>query len=134
MDQPLRSWTGNVPFINAIQEKGSSREEWNAVSGISFRDDAGALQFCHAGASTGSNPIADMTSRLTENAQHVRASVRALHRFKPTIDGELGFEKGDIITVLAHESEYDNWWHGELNGQRGIFPIYYVVSSARSAA
>jgi signal transducing adaptor molecule len=52
--------------------------------------------------------------------------VRALYDFQPTEQGELGFQKGDIIRVL--ESVYRDWWKGELRGKTGIFPVNYVVS------
>jgi len=136
MDNPFRSWNGNAPFVNAVQEKSTLMERWNAGLGTSSRDDASALQFYNAGTPTSSNSITNAipaSSCLTESVQQVRGSVRALHRFKSTIGGELGFEKGDIITVLARESEYEDWWYGELNRQRGIFPTHYVVSSVKSA-
>jgi signal transducing adaptor molecule len=50
--------------------------------------------------------------------------VRALYDFQPTEQGELGFEKGDIIRVI--ESVYRDWWKGELRGRTGIFPVNYV--------
>lgn len=51
--------------------------------------------------------------------------VRALHAFEPTVAGELGFEKGDIIKVT--DRAYENWWRGQLRGRTGIFPVNYVV-------
>lgn len=48
----------------------------------------------------------------------------ALYEFKPETQGELGFCKGDIITVL--EEVDNNWWKGEHNGQEGLFPAAYV--------
>ena len=52
--------------------------------------------------------------------------VKALYDFVPTESGELGFCRGDIITVL--DSVYKDWWRGELHGKTGIFPVNYVVS------
>ena len=50
--------------------------------------------------------------------------VRALYDFEPTESGELGFQKDDIIVVLA--TSYQDWWKGELYGREGIFPVNYV--------
>ncbi|KAF9352151.1 ESCRT-0 subunit protein hse1 [Mortierella sp. AD094] len=50
--------------------------------------------------------------------------VRALYDFEPTESGELGFQKDDIIVVLA--TSYQDWWKGELYGRQGIFPVNYV--------
>ncbi|KAG0268529.1 ESCRT-0 subunit protein hse1 [Actinomortierella ambigua] len=50
--------------------------------------------------------------------------VRALYDFEPSESGELGFQKGDIITVLA--TSYQDWWKGELYGREGIFPVNYI--------
>ncbi|TDL23844.1 hypothetical protein BD410DRAFT_720457 [Rickenella mellea] len=50
--------------------------------------------------------------------------VRALHTFEPTEQGELAFEKGDIIKVV--DRNYKDWWRGQLRGRTGIFPVNYV--------
>ncbi|CAO3629382.1 unnamed protein product [Mucor fragilis] len=59
-----------------------------------------------------------------EDAAPQISRVRALYDFQPTEQGELGFEKGDIIRVI--ESVYRDWWKGELRGKTGIFPVNYV--------
>lgn len=59
-----------------------------------------------------------------EDATPQISRVRALYDFQPTEQGELGFEKGDIIRVI--ESVYRDWWKGELRGKTGIFPVNYV--------
>ncbi|THH03276.1 hypothetical protein EW145_g6384 [Phellinidium pouzarii] len=50
--------------------------------------------------------------------------VRALHTFDGTEQGELTFEKGDIIKVV--DRNYKDWWRGQLKGRTGIFPVNYV--------
>lgn len=50
--------------------------------------------------------------------------MRALYDFEPTESGELGFQKDDVIVVLA--TSYQDWWKGELFGRQGIFPVNYV--------
>lgn len=47
-----------------------------------------------------------------------------LYAFKAEDDTELPFNKGDRITVLSKQGE---WWEGELNGKRGMFPANYVA-------
>lgn len=47
-----------------------------------------------------------------------------LYAFKAEDDTELPFNKGDRITVLSKQGE---WWEGELNGKRGMFPANYVT-------
>ncbi|KAH8551595.1 hypothetical protein BGW37DRAFT_426018 [Umbelopsis sp. PMI_123] len=64
----------------------------------------------------------DSQAQPSEPAKPSR--VRALYDFQPTEQGELGFQKGDIIRVL--ESVYRDWWKGELRGKTGIFPVNYV--------
>lgn len=41
-------------------------------------------------------------------------------------DGDLSFEKGDMIKILDQRFS-DDWWKGELGGCVGIFPKNYVV-------
>jgi len=48
---------------------------------------------------------------------------RALYDFDAQQPSDLGFNKGDIITVVKSDG---NWWRGTLNGQTGDFPSNYV--------
>ena len=46
--------------------------------------------------------------------------MRALYTFVPSEDADLGFTKGDVITVISRD--YKDWWRGRLDGVPGIFP------------
>ncbi|KAL5019052.1 hypothetical protein ScPMuIL_004774 [Solemya velum] len=47
----------------------------------------------------------------------------ALYDFDPQTSEEVGFRKGDSITVLEEVDQ--NWWKGEVNGNTGLFPAAY---------
>ncbi|KAI9246286.1 hypothetical protein BDA99DRAFT_527314 [Phascolomyces articulosus] len=68
--------------------------------------------------------IATPASKPKQDTAPKVSRVRALYDFQPTEQGELGFQKGDIIRVI--ESVYRDWWKGELRGLMGIFPVNYV--------
>ncbi|XP_015784850.1 protein enhancer of sevenless 2B [Tetranychus urticae] len=50
--------------------------------------------------------------------------VQAMYDFTPQENGELGFKRGDIITVTDNSDQ--NWWEGEIDGRKGYFPATYV--------
>ncbi|XP_075446423.1 E3 ubiquitin-protein ligase SH3RF3 isoform X4 [Ascaphus truei] len=49
---------------------------------------------------------------------------RALYTYEGKEPGDLKFNKGDIIMLRRKVDE--NWYHGELNGNRGFFPASYI--------
>ncbi|EMD42812.1 BAR/SH3 domain containing protein [Entamoeba histolytica HM-1:IMSS-B] len=51
------------------------------------------------------------------------STVTALYDYTAVDAGELSFKEGDVITVLEKSGD---WWSGELNGVKGIFPSNYV--------
>lgn len=48
---------------------------------------------------------------------------RALYAFNPEAPTELGFQPGQILTVISKNGD---WWEAELNGRRGLIPGNYV--------
>jgi SH3 domain-containing YSC84-like protein 1 len=47
----------------------------------------------------------------------------ALYTFDPDQEGDLGFKKGDIITITKRTENKTDWWTGKTeDGRTGIFP------------
>jgi len=74
-------------------------------------------------------PSSAPAAATTELNINIVTRVRALHTFEPTEQGELAFDKGDIIKVV--DRGYKDWWRGQLKGRTGIFPVNYVVRGPR---
>ncbi|XP_004686151.2 PREDICTED: SH3 domain-containing YSC84-like protein 1 [Condylura cristata] len=55
--------------------------------------------------------------------------VTALYSFEGQQPGDLTFQAGDRITVLARTDSHFDWWEGELRGRTGIFPANYVTKN-----
>jgi len=53
-----------------------------------------------------------------------KACCKALYDFVPESESELPFKEGDIIELKQKVD--DNWFEGQLNGRKGLFPITYV--------
>lgn len=49
--------------------------------------------------------------------------VVAVFPFDGVESGDLPFKKDDIIEVIEKEGD---WWKGQLNGKKGVFPSNYV--------
>lgn len=49
---------------------------------------------------------------------------QAMHSYEARSANELGFQPGDIITIVTKDP--GGWWEGELNGQRGWLPSNFV--------
>jgi len=56
--------------------------------------------------------------------QEKETFVRAKYDFRGETDMDLNFQKNAIIKLLG--KPFPDWWEGELNGQRGIFPVEFV--------
>ncbi|KAI9781763.1 MAG: hypothetical protein M1839_005756 [Geoglossum umbratile] len=46
----------------------------------------------------------------------------ALFTFEPDQPGDLGFKKGDIITIIKRSESKNDWWTGQIGDKTGIFP------------
>ncbi|KAJ5993800.1 hypothetical protein N7451_009524 [Penicillium sp. IBT 35674x] len=55
--------------------------------------------------------------------------VVALYTFDADQEGDLGFKKGDIITIIKRTEKAEDWWTGRIGDRVGIFPSNYVDTS-----
>ncbi|KAF2680836.1 DUF500-domain-containing protein [Lentithecium fluviatile CBS 122367] len=46
--------------------------------------------------------------------------------FEPDQPGDLGFKKGEIITIIKKTESETDWWTGRIGDREGIFPSNYV--------
>ncbi|KAL1960343.1 hypothetical protein VTO42DRAFT_8303 [Malbranchea cinnamomea] len=53
----------------------------------------------------------------------------ALYTFEAEQEGDLGFKKGEIITILKRTDKKEDWWTGRIGDREGIFPSNYVDAS-----
>jgi hypothetical protein len=54
----------------------------------------------------------------------IMSKARALYEFPGPNQGDLPFQKGDVIHILRKIDH--GWWEGELRGKIGIFPANFV--------
>lgn len=66
--------------------------------------------------------IWDDTDDLDESEADVFVALRP---YEAQVPGELSFEEGDAIVVIAMEDDGE-WMTGTLNGRTGRFPASYV--------
>ncbi|KAL0096242.1 hypothetical protein J3Q64DRAFT_1706882 [Phycomyces blakesleeanus] len=52
--------------------------------------------------------------------------VIALYDYEAQAQGDLSFQKDDLIQVISRTSNANDWWTGHLRGVTGIFPGNYV--------
>ncbi|KAF4461660.1 SH3 domain-containing [Fusarium albosuccineum] len=50
----------------------------------------------------------------------------AVYNFDADQPGDLGFKKGEVITILKRTESDNDWWTGQIGTRTGIFPSNYV--------
>ncbi|KAL2018248.1 hypothetical protein VTK56DRAFT_1002 [Thermocarpiscus australiensis] len=71
-------------------------------------------------------PTAPKPNYASKEALLKKNEAIALYTFEPDQPGDLGFKKGDIITVLKKTDSDNDWWTGMIGTRHGIFPSNYV--------
>jgi len=96
-------------------------------SAISFTSTPKAAEPIQTPATTSpSTAAAPTNSAANSSPRMTRVIVRALYNYDATEDNELSFKANERIVVIQKDDS--GWWHGELNGQVGIFPSNFVES------
>ncbi|KAI9309200.1 hypothetical protein BJ944DRAFT_258936 [Cunninghamella echinulata] len=122
-------------FSQTELDKQKEEEELQLALALSLSETENRSSYKASSTTTSNAPKASTTANTTTNTTISSAPVeapeepkvtrvRALYDFQPTEQGELGFQKGDVIRVI--ESVYRDWWKGDLRGKSGIFPVNFV--------
>jgi len=106
-------------FVRGNSTDGQSASGADTVSRVSATDTTQTRSHTLSGAT-------DASTALIPEQLNIGMRVRALHKFEPTAEEDLGFEKGDIITIVGRDIGAD-WWDGQLNGRTGIIPSNFVA-------
>ena len=69
--------------------------------------------------------------RRIDATQERRDTFRALYSHAARNAAELGFEEGDVLTVIDQQPGR-GWWRAELRGRRGLVPANYLEACARA--
>ncbi|KAL3267157.1 hypothetical protein HHI36_011296 [Cryptolaemus montrouzieri] len=64
------------------------------------------------------------SNKLNSAQVHHQPYAKALYDYAAKEVGDLTFKRGDVI-ILKRRID-SNWYHGECNGQQGVFPLSYV--------
>ncbi|CAM1506409.1 Fc.00g060500.m01.CDS01 [Cosmosporella sp. VM-42] len=71
-------------------------------------------------------PAAPKPNFASKQALLKKNEAVALFNFDADQPGDLGFKKGEIITVLKKTESDNDWWTGMVGTRHGIFPSNYV--------
>ncbi|KAI1741523.1 hypothetical protein F4680DRAFT_66989 [Xylaria scruposa] len=71
-------------------------------------------------------PAAPKPNFASKQALLKKNEAVALFTFEADQPGDLGFKKGDIITVLKKTESDNDWWTGMIGSRHGVFPSNYV--------
>ncbi|KAL0941782.1 DUF500 domain-containing protein [Colletotrichum truncatum] len=71
-------------------------------------------------------PAAPKPNFASKTAMLKKNEAVALFTFEADQPGDLGFKKGDVITVLKKTESDTDWWTGMIGSRHGIFPSNYV--------
>ncbi|OKL56327.1 SH3 domain-containing protein [Talaromyces atroroseus] len=55
----------------------------------------------------------------------------ARYTFDADQEGDLGFKKGEVITILKRTDKAEDWWTGRIGDRTGIFPSNYVDAATK---
>nr|KAG5706564.1 hypothetical protein BaRGS_028735 [Batillaria attramentaria] len=106
----------HVPKRVSSFRRSESPSSLQDMDGTDFGGTSGSYSFNHAPPPSYNQTVPDSGSK--------QPCARALYDFLPENDGELGFQEGDMISLISQVDE--NWFEGSAHGKVGYFPINYV--------
>lgn len=138
-DDPSAFYAG-APSSNAPQTyaKPTMADEDEQESGVV----QGVPQEKQSSSTSKSNNSKDTAiATTTDTKDKPVEQATAMFNFVPDQPGDLGFRKGDIITIIQRSDSAEDWWLGRLQAadgtwSQGSFPSNYVklITDVKSAA
>merc|ERR1719220_2374333 len=118
------------PPLQIHPEEQSPKRMFNGQSTESLESLSDELASNSGGNNTSTNNRDAVSRRLQQSHEYHRYKrCRALYDCEADNEDELSFEEGDIIIIIAEETEDDNWMEGILESEpdrRGLFPASFV--------
>ncbi|RWA03938.1 hypothetical protein EKO27_g11164 [Xylaria grammica] len=71
-------------------------------------------------------PAAPKPNFASKQALLKKNEAVAVFTFEADQPGDLGFKKGEVITVLKKTESDNDWWTGMIGSRHGVFPSNYV--------
>ncbi|RYP75867.1 hypothetical protein DL771_002131 [Monosporascus sp. 5C6A] len=124
---------GSVRSRNGRPGTSSSSRTGAGIGAMTFYDGRDPMQ---DGSRQRSQSVADPSRQYTPDGRAILHYARALYMYQAAIPEELGFNKGDILSILRHQD--DGWWEAEIHsgngvGMNGLVPSNYLQSQSRNA-
>ncbi|KAK5995087.1 Septation protein imp2 [Cladobotryum mycophilum] len=128
---PYRDYNNNRPQSSyggsdmAVQLAAGGDDRYGSSRSRTGRSESRAMGL-YDGGHQRSKSVADPT-RYSRDGKPIMHMARALYMYQAAIPEELGFAKGDILTVYRHQD--DGWWEAEVqngNGRIGLVPSNYL--------
>jgi len=107
--------------VSNVMSRGKGRDKENFAA---LQDNDAEIERPRSSMSTRSGRSGKSHGDSEEGKPTKGRKMRALYDFTGSTD-ELNFKAGDEIYVL--QEVLDDWWMGEANGKRGLFPSNYAV-------
>ncbi|EEH43722.1 uncharacterized protein PADG_00011 [Paracoccidioides brasiliensis Pb18] len=92
--------------------------------GINARGERGLFPQNYVEVASTPNQLAPASGSDPAHPPATGRTATAQYDYEAAEDNELGFPEGATITNIEFPDE--DWWHGEYNGQSGLFPSNYV--------
>ncbi|KAI3321078.1 hypothetical protein HD806DRAFT_537734 [Xylariaceae sp. AK1471] len=109
-----RPASGGISRSNTIGSRGHDDE-------YVYRDRPSAAE-----APGPTRPAAPKPNFASKQALLKKNEAVALFTFEAAQEGDLGFKKGEVITVLKKTESDNDWWTGMIGSRHGVFPSNYV--------
>jgi SH3 domain-containing YSC84-like protein 1 len=126
-DRPSRSNTWQDDPYDRSSQRASTFGTLDAQRGRSstFGDQS---DYVYSDAKKGPPPGRPMAPKPVFGAKPAAGPGQAVAKFTFDADqpGDLGFKKGEVITIVKRTESETDWWTGRIGDREGIFPSNYV--------